>query len=61
MRMILAFAVRLCSKSPRITLLYRAASSGNWCKVLFVAAEESLDPRIGSSSNKTDPGDNVDL
>ena len=43
-----------------MTLLYRSASSGNWCKVLLVAAGERLDPRTGSSSNKTDPVDNVD-
>lgn len=60
MRMILAFAVKRCSKSPRMTLRYRAESSGNWCKVLLVAAEETLEPEEGLSSNITEPGDKVD-
>ena len=60
MRMILALAVKRCSKSPHMTRLYRSASSGNWCRVLLVAAEESLDPRRGISSNSTEPGDKVD-
>lgn len=59
-RMILALAVKCCSKSPRITLLCRAESSGNWCKVLFVAAEETLEPEYGLSSNVTEPGDKVE-
>lgn len=60
MRMILAFAVKRCSKSPRMTLRYRAESSGNWCKVLFVAAEETLELEEALSSNTTEPGDKVD-
>lgn len=43
-----------------MTLPYRAESSGNWCKVLFVAAEEILDTEDGRSSNMTEPGDKVD-
>lgn len=58
--MILALAVKRCSKSPHMTLLCRAESSGNWCKVLFVAAEETLDPEDGLSSNMTEPGDKVE-
>lgn len=60
MRMTLALAVKRSSKSPRMTLLYRAESSGNWCKVLFVAAEETLEPEDGLSSNITEPGDKVE-
>ena len=56
--MILALAVKRCSKSPRITLLCRAESSGNWCKV--VAAEETLEPEDVLSSNLTEPGDKVE-
>ena len=59
-RMILVLAVKRCSKSPRITLLCRAESSGNLCKVLFVAAEETLEPEDGLSSNVIEPGDKVE-
>jgi len=43
-----------------MTLLCRAESSGNWCKVLFVAAEETLEPEDVPSSNITEPGDKVE-
>lgn len=59
-RMILALAVKRCSKSPRMTLLCWAKSSGDWCKVLFVAAEETLEPEDGLSSNIIEPGDKVE-
>ena len=42
-----------------MTLLCRAESSGNWCKVLFVAAEETRELEDGSSSNITELGDKV--
>ena len=58
-RMIFAFAFKSCSRSPRMTLLCCATSSGNWWKALWVAAEESLDPRVGGSSNNADPGVDV--
>jgi len=59
-RMILALAVKRCSKSPRMTLLCRAESSGNWCKVLFVAAEETRELEDGLSANTIEPGDKVE-
>ena len=43
-----------------MTLLYRAKSSGDWCKVLLVAADEALDSEdVGS--NMTEPGDKIDI